>query len=271
MLNTFSGLSSVRYNLTLASSDTSCSNYSVDGALGLTHKIDDFHVPFVVALKNSGEIDSAVFALYVNNFSMTNKETYPKPSLEVGGFNLQHYSSAPEELVYMKASQEMHWEVIFDTFRFGTWYSTGNISVQFSSTIRYVFGDLNEYFRFVPYLVLQGLTCEQIPKNFVIKCLREKNHPLPSLEFSLGDFKVVLSNNTIWECEKEWCTLLIQFNRAGSWIFGQVFLESYFTIFNYENSSIGFAPAAKSKIRENHEDSFGTFQVLSFIFIVNLV
>lgn len=210
-----------------------------------------------------------MFALYVNNFSMTSKETYPKPSLEIGGYNLTHYSSNPSKLFFIHSRQiNGHWEVQFDTLRLGFWETHGNITVSFSSTIRYVYGDLNEYLNFLPFLTLYGLTCESIPQNFIIKCIKNKKVPLPSFEFDYQSQKIILPNTTMWECDKEWCTLLIYFNRAGSWIFGQIFLETYFTIFNYDNSSVGFAPAAASHIKSHDEDSYSKLLCLSLLCLI---
>lgn len=219
-------------------------------------------------LKNSGEVSQAVFALFINNFTLSEKYSFPPAALEIGGFNLSRFSSDPDALFFVNSSGSYGtWSFEFDSVEFGQWIGDSSI-ITLSSTLRYVIGDLNAYIGFLPYLSLMGFDCEEIPNNFVIKCKANKKNQLPEFKFNIGGNSIVLPRYSIWQCDSKECTLKIQFNQAGSWTFGQIFLENYFTIYNYDNSSIGIAPAAKSRLIDDDESSYAS--ILSFCFFLGL-
>ena len=173
--------------------------------------------------------------MFINNFTLSETESFPEAALEIGGFNLSHYSSDPEALFYLNRTDNYgSWDIEIETVQMGIW-TGGPTVVTLSSTQRYVIGDLNAYLSFVPYLSLMGFYCEEIPYNFVIKCKKNKKLQLPEFKFNIGEKSFILPRYSIWDCDSKVCTLQIQFNMAGKWILGQIFLENYFTIYNYDN------------------------------------
>jgi hypothetical protein len=222
-------------------------------------------------LKENREISSAVFAIFINSLAGQGKETIPSPSLEIGGFNLTLHSSDPSALFYLKNDgDEGKWGVTFESVHFGMW-TGGNTLVYFSSTQKFITGDINAYIDFIPYLSIMGFECTQYPKNMIIKCKKSKKFDYPSFTFTFQNFSVSLSSKSIWDCEESQCTLMIEFTSSGYWTFGQVFMENYFTIFNYDNNSIGFAPAAKSHAIESDDSSFSRLVSLIWFLIISLV
>ena len=255
VINAINSIASARINFTLATSENNCSSLDIDGALSFSSPSLFTNIPIVQVLKDAGEIKEAVFGLFINNFTLSETESFPEAALEIGGFNLSYYSSDPEALFYLNTTSfSGTWNVNFETVQMGIW-TGGPSMVVFSSTQRYVIGDLNAYLSFVPYLSLMGLDCEEIPNNFVIKCKKNKKVQLPEFTFNVGENSFTLPRYSIWDCDSDYCTLQIQFKIAGQWILGQIFLENYFTIYNYDNSSIGFAPAAISRLKKRTDDS----------------
>lgn len=269
-MNGFSDIIEARINFTAVSFEEDCSVLTVDGALALA-PYSKYYImkPIVMAFQNSGEINNAVFALYINNFTMTDEETEPRPTLEIGGFDLNKFSSRPEELFYIKYETTYGVRTVtFDSIEMGLW-SAANSTVLFSTIERYIIGDLNDYFDFIPYLITMGLTCELSPDDFVIACDKPKSFDLPGFTFKYSNYTIELSPYSIWDCKKDSCKLLIEFKVAGYWVFGQLFLENYYTIYNYENSSIGFAPAATSHIKkQDSSDSHNPLHPISIPILI---
>ena len=122
------------------------------------------------------------------------------------------------------------------------------VKITIESDLDYIIGDLNAYFTVLPLLVFKGLQCTTYPKNIMISCISDSFDSLPGIEMVYNNHTLELPSNKIWLCEDQNCTLQVQFQTSGLWIFGKVFLRNYFTIFNYDNSSIGFAPAIPAVI-----------------------
>jgi hypothetical protein len=143
-------------------------------------------------LKENREISSAVFAIFINSLAGQGKETIPSPSLEIGGFNLTLHSSDPSALFYLKNDgDEGKWGVTFESVHFGMW-TGGNTLVYFSSTQKFITGDINAYIDFIPYLSIMGFECTQYPKNMIIKCKKSKKFDYPSFTFTFQNFSVSL-------------------------------------------------------------------------------
>lgn len=253
-------------NFTLAYTDYDCNKAAYDGYLLLPHNSYINSESIVQLLKKSGEIQSAVFALYFNNDKSTNGYSLPASSLEIGGYNLSFYSSDPSLLFFVPLAENIvNWEVEFTGAYFGGWSSTGNVSLQIQSSLTYIIGDLSAYSDILFFLLLDQLECTGYPDTFAISCMTEDVNKLPPLKFEYFNNTITLQSEQIWLCKNLNCSLQVEFRGAsGSWALGEIFLMNTFTIFNYDNSSLGFAPAAPSTF---HHDSSNSLIVLSILIL----
>ena len=211
----------------------------------------------VQLMKDRGEIQSSVFALYFNKIQNADGYSVPGSSLEIGGYNLSMYSSDPTQLFFVPINTQKYiWTALFTEVQIGDWSSTGNINVKIESSLNYIQGDMNAYNAILPFLSYAGFECTGHPVEFVISCLTDYPDTLLSLTFQYQGQNLILLPETIWSCVKKNCTLLIEFNMMGQWALGQAFLENYFTIYNYDNSSMGFAPAIKSVFHKTFANYF---------------
>lgn len=252
-------------NFTLASTDSDCNKAAYDGYLSMTHNPLPPSNSLIKLLKEDKEIESAVFALYFNNVTRTDGYAFPESSLEIGGYNLTMYSSNPSQVFFVPSSPNtVLWELEFTQASIGDWISTGNVTLQIQNSLEYIVGDLNALLELIPYLLFEGFECTSHPNVFTISCITEKAELLPELTFMYFNNTIILPAQKIWNCENNNCTLQIEFTEdQGIWKLGQRALLEYYTIYNYDNSSVGFAPAVPTVFHRDSSNSFiGFFSFL---------
>lgn len=249
----------------MASSDNQCTKINFDGALGLAPPINFMPTPIIDYFNSSGEISQSVFAIYLNNFTSKSGYFTPSSSLMIANFNISIYSSNPESVFYIPIVENSpRWQIVFDELIVGEWSSPLNVSVRISSTSTKMQGDIDALMSFAQYFSNLGFDCNIVPYTFVFSCLTDNPKILPGLTFYYKNSSIILPSSKIWECKKNNCTMNINFDTGGFWVFGQSFLQNYFTIFNYDNQSIGFAPAITAEFHEKHH-SKSLWVVLSLI------
>ncbi|OMJ77145.1 hypothetical protein SteCoe_23327 [Stentor coeruleus] len=258
---------STRTNFTVANSDYGCTKYDADGTIGFGPQITYGTIPIIKHMKNAEEIDSAVLAIYLTN--ETDENVYPASALQVGGFNLSYYSSDSSQLFYMPANANSYnWGLKFTTFSIGPFLEF-NASVVLSSTIEYMKGDLNQISDILTSFFFDDYDCYSDLDHFHIYCFEHESKKLPNITFSYGNSSIVLSDEQMWSCKNKNCTLKIDFNIAGEWIVGQVMMRNYFTLINYDNNSIGFAPAKEAK-KKSHSSSMILISI-SLVYLLELI
>ncbi|OMJ87532.1 hypothetical protein SteCoe_10707 [Stentor coeruleus] len=256
---------STRIPFAMANYDNQCTKTNFDGSLGLAPLAIFTPTPIINYFNTSNEISESVFAIYLNNFTSKSGYFTPSSSLMIGNFNLSDYSSNPESVFYISTVENSSkWKVVFDELIVGKWSSPLNVNVIISSTSTKIQGDINDLISFAPDFKLLGLECYIVPNIFVFYCLTDDPNILPDLVFKYKNSTIVFPSSNIWECKKKNCTMDVIFDDGGFWVFGQSVLQSYFTIFNYDNQSIGFAPAISAEFHEK-QNSMSVWIAISFL------
>lgn len=258
---------STRMNISVSQSNYQCTKYDTDGSIGFGPQMFYGPTPIVKLMKNFEEINSAVLAIYLTN--ETDEDIYPASALQIGGFNLSYYSSNPDLLFYVPSfSSGLNWEAKFTTFAIGPFLEFDAL-VSISSTLEYMIGDLNQISDILTSFFFDDYDCYSDLDHFHIYCFEHESKKLPNVTFSYENNTVVLSDELMWSCVGKNCTLRIDFDRAGNWIVGQVLMRNYFTIINYDNSSIGFAPVKETK-KKTHSSSM-ILMSLSLVYLLQLI
>nr|2ANL_A Chain A, plasmepsin IV [Plasmodium malariae]2ANL_B Chain B, plasmepsin IV [Plasmodium malariae] len=205
-----------------------------DGILGLGWK--DLSIgsidPIVVELKNQNKIDQALFTFYL--------PVHDKHSgyLTIGGIEEKFYEG---ELTYEKLNHDLFWQVDLDVNFGKTSMEKANVIVDSgTSTITAPTSFINKFFKDlnvikVPFLPFYITTCN--------------NKDMPTLEFKSANNTYTLEPEYYMEplldIDDTLCMLYIlpvDIDK-NTFILGDPFMRKYFTVFDYDKESIGFAVA----------------------------
>jgi hypothetical protein len=237
----------------LADYTQNCENLPFDGVLGLALVSDWSSTGFIENLWIDGKISEPIFSLFLRDFE--SKESH-QSVIQFGEFDLKAFSSHPEEVFFVESyTSAEEWMPLFEKVQLGPWNFNFNTSIKMTSTHNTILGDSNFYFFMLTSLKQSGIECFAMPKNSIECRITEKND-LPDLIFSIEGNSIRVGVDSIWKCLDLTCKLKIEFSRAGYWMIGEVLLQDYYTIYNFKNSSIGFAPSIGKKSRKgNSSDS----------------
>jgi len=217
--------------------------YSVgkfDGILGMafqTISVDNIP-PVFNTLLDQGVISEAVFAFYL---SATDGS---KGELILGGYDQSHFSGS---LTWVPLISETYWEAAL-----GGIFVNGHGSSITTSTKAVL--DTGTSIMAGPTAEVKALAASVgaspyflNPNEFTIDC--SKVPSLPTLSFVIGGVSFNLTGSDyVINVENVMC--LFGFTgidmpapRGPLWIMGDVFIRKYYTVFDYGNSRLGFAPA----------------------------
>lgn len=194
--------------------------------------------PLISSLKELGQIEKAVFSLYFSK----NEES--ESFIEIGGFDLSKFSSSPSEFFYIKNEVYNNWKGSVESVFFGDlMLNEVDIGIMIVNTAKGILGDLNTFYKMIPYLSSIGLDCSENEKGTSLRCERNDQIELPGVRLEKGGNTLWLDKRILWDCDEKCCRMNVEFTVVGYWLFGQTFLEEYFTVYDFDNHMIGFAPA----------------------------
>jgi saccharopepsin len=222
-----------------------------DGILGLAFSTLSGNTPtFIDMLQQSGVIKNRVFGLYLNT-GPYNETEYGSPAsyLQVGGYDLQTYSTSATFEAVFRVTQAAWWTVAFTSCSMnGKTLATGFNGIFDSGTsLTYVgSGVLTEIFN---YLVnTQARNCTHDSSFYdAIACDDKNSASLPGLTLKTTTGTIMGAAKNLWTCDSGKCILLIL--EGDLWIFGDSFLRTYYTVYDMDHLTISFAPAVSASER----------------------
>lgn len=208
-----------------------------DGILGLAFPILSVnHVP--TAFQNvvsQGLVDKAEFAFYLGS------STLDKGELVLGGTDPAHYTG---DFTYVNLKAATYWEISLDNMVVdGTSYASSGTSAIVDSGTSILTGPSDAVDAVAKKLGAKAF----IEGEYLIAC----DYTLPNLEFVIGGNTYSLSPEDYLIPDGDICLLglmALDIPRPTGplWILGDVFMRKYYTVFDVENTRVGFALA-------NHE------------------
>jgi len=209
-----------------------------DGILGLGWKsisVDGIPTPFENMVTQKS-VDEPVFAFYLQEDSSTQGE------LLFGGIDKSHFTG---ELVNVPLISESYWEVSLDAMKYGD-------SPVISSAQKAIIDSGTSLLAGPPDAVSSlaktvGAT-SVMGKEYTIDC--SKRSTLSNLDITLGGKSFSLSaEDYILEVSGQCLFAFIGIDvpppRGPLWIMGDVFMRKYYSVFDYGNKQMRFAPVAK--------------------------
>ncbi|SOV82390.1 histo-aspartic protease [Plasmodium sp. gorilla clade G3] len=205
-----------------------------DGVFGLGWK--DLSIgsidPYVVELKTQNKIDQAVYSIYLP------PQDKNKGYLTIGGID-ERFFDGP--LTYEKLNSDLMWQADFDVHYGNVSSKKANVILDSSISVITVPTDFfNQFVEFasvfkVPFLSLYVTTCT--------------NSKLPTLEYRSPNKVYTLEPKEYLEPLENIVSALCMLNivpvdlEKNTFVLGDPFMRKYFTVYDYDNHTVGFALA----------------------------
>jgi len=179
-------------------------------------------------------IDKGVFSFYLPSSSSEAGE------LDIGGIDESKFTG---DLFYVPLSSQSYWEVALDGIKINGASATSVKNAVIDTGTSLLAGPTAEVKAIAAKVGAQPIILN--PNEYTIDCA--KIPTLPDLVITLGgkDFKLTGSQYTLnveGECLFGLTGIDIPAPRGPLWILGDVFIREYFTVFDVDNSQVGFAP-----------------------------
>jgi len=210
-----------------------------DGLLGLGfNTISQYHIPTPFEQMVSQKlISEPVFAFYLPD------DASLKGELVLGGTDKSHYTG---ELVSVPLTNESYWEVSLDGMKYGdSAIVTGSMKAIIDSGTSLLAGPKDA----VSKIATAAGATSLAGKEYVVDC--SKVSTLPDLSITLGGKPFTLSANDYviqmqGQCLFAFVGMDIPAPAGPLWIMGDVFMRKYYSVFDYGNKQMQFAPVAKA-------------------------
>jgi len=210
-----------------------------DGLLGLGfNTISQYHIPTPFEQMISQKlIDEPVFAFYLSGESGSSGE------LTLGGTDKAHYTG---ELVSVPLTNESYWEVSLDGLKYGDdTVVTSSTKAIIDSGTSLLAGPSDQ----VAKIAAKAGATSLMGKEWVVNCSTISS--LPDLDITLGGkpFTLTATDYVVQaggQCLFAFMGIDIPAPAGPLWIMGDVFMRKYYSVFDYGNKQMQFAPVAKA-------------------------
>jgi len=214
-----------------------------DGILGLGFKsISQYQIPTPFEQMISQKlVNEPVFAFYLPDASGETGE------LTFGGIDKSHYTG---ELVNVPLTEETYWEVSLTGLKYGdTAVVSSPQKVIIDSGTSLLAGPPDA----VSAIAKAAGATTVAGKEYVVDC--SKVSSLPDLSIELGGKPFTLSANDYVikassQCLFGFIAIDVPAPRGPLWIMGDIFMRKYYSVFDYGNKQMQFAPVAKASSNE---------------------
>lgn len=209
-----------------------------DGILGLgfsSISIDNTPTVFENAIKQN-VVDQPVFSFYLGDNG--------PGELTFGGYDSSKFEG---DLEYVKLSAATYWQIQLDGLSIGDKFDAdGDMTAIVDSGTSLMVGPKAEVAKLASVVGAK----KSLVGQYTIDCSLVDN--LPDLTIKIGGKDYVLPGKDLIIQAQGICLLAfmgMDFPAGGpSWILGDVFMRSYYTVFNYVDETIGFAKAKKNAL-----------------------
>ena len=210
-----------------------------DGILGMgftSISIDNTPTVFENAI-NQNAVDQPIFAFYLGD----NKEG----ELTFGGYDPSKFEG---DLAFVKLSSATYWEINLDGISAGSYDNGGNddgspITAIVDSGTSLITGPKKE----ISALAMAIGATPNFMGEYTIDC--KLVNDLPDVVFTIdGNEYSIPGKDTVIQAQGVclFAFMGMDFPPPGpQWILGDVFMRQYYTVFNYNDQTIGFAKAIK--------------------------
>lgn len=210
-----------------------------DGILGMgftSISVGGATTVFENAMKQN-VVDQPVFAFYLGDNA--------PGELTFGGYDASKFEG---DLTYVKLVSATYWEIALDKVSAGSYHSKPNedgspTTAIIDSGTSLITGPKKD----INALALSIGAKPNIMGEYTIDC--EKIDDLPDITFTIdGKEYMVPSKAAVLQAQGVcvFAFMGVDFPKPGpQWILGDVFMRQYYTVFNYQDETVGFAKAVR--------------------------
>ncbi|XP_062835843.1 pepsin B-like [Anolis carolinensis] len=216
---------------------------SFDGILGMSYPSAAVgHVggyTIMQQMLRQGQLSEPIFSFY---FSRQPTAQYGG-ELILGGIDTQMFSG---EITWAPVTREAYWQIGIEEFLIGN-QATGLCSQGCQAVV-----DTGTYLLAVPqqYMstFLQAVGGQEYNGEYEVNCNNVQN--MPTFTFIINGSQFPLPPSAYIANNNGYCTVQIEATYLPSptgeplWIFGDVFLKEYYSVYDMANNRVGFAPSA---------------------------
>jgi len=207
-----------------------------DGILGLAFESISVGkaTPVFKGAIDQGLLAAPVFAFYLGD--MANGE------LTFGGYDSTKFEG--DTINYVDLTSATYWEITVDSISAGSYESSPNQAAIVDSGTSFIVGPTEEISKLAAavgatanYMGEYTVDCDAVDTMpDVVVTINGIDYPIPAKK------TIIKSGNT--------CLFAFSGANFGLWILGDTFMRVYYTVFNYEEQTVGFAPAVQVEAEE---------------------
>ena len=244
---TFNGLTSKNQDFILINEMENLEEFVSDGVLGLGFSVDLESKPnFVENLKAQGEIDQAVFSLYLSSINSS-----VEPAFTIGGYDELTYGIGDCKTIDIQSDNE-RWISVLDDISFnGKGFKSVAHKVIFTSSYTlFIVGPELEINYLRNITSLDSKNCSGNDEAFNCECEEGKYERFPEIEFKISGENFIIYPKSYIRYTSGRCYVQIQSNQYDYWVLGLPFLKEFYTVFDMDNKKMHLWIATK------HQKSF---------------
>lgn len=216
---------------------------AADGILGMGFKsLSQGHSTLIENLKDTGVIEKSMFSVFLSDNGFGNSNSNPDSMVIIGGYDLNKYAKS-ESIIYVPVySVTGYWtvrlsQIIIDEKKLILASSTAIIDTGTSLLL----GPSYEVNQIYSYLT-KSFGCKM--SSTYLNCDCESSYDIseyPNLYFGFDDKLFGLAPHNYFMKSGSQCQLLLtSLGDTAMWVIGDVFLRKYYTIYDLDNSRVGF-------------------------------
>ena len=254
------GLTAMATFLDVNATSIHWTGFKADGVLGLGYEqFTKGYAPIIRALKAANQISSAQFSLF---YTDTTFEGRSKPMMTIGAPNYASYANS-KYIKYLNVANSVNlgnnlWNIYSSNILFGNAVVSKQKMVVLDSAQPWIFIGNGDYLNVESALIKLNFTYSLFTYSKV--CKTTSGFPSIFIEVnstfyveipSYRYLQLVDSNKT------RTCHATFSRSSDNNWYIGDALFKSYYTVFNYDNSSIVFTPAnweARIKHKDDDDD-----------------
>ena len=236
------GLRVLDQPLVLATSDGSLDGLESDGILGLGFSgLSDGYPTFVQNLKAQGEIDSAVFSLYLNHWD----NAYMESAMTIGGFDAETYGQGQMTTINIISYPGFWMSSVSKLIVAGNQAGSENTAI-FDTGTSYIYGP-NDLVDFINDKISSAVgSCGYVYWG-EISCLCSigEYSLFPDIELKINGVIYKITPESYLSFYGGYCYPMLSYSYDSYWLIGSPFFREFYTVHDMDHGKI-YAWKAKS-------------------------
>ena len=251
----------------LVESDEDMDGTKADGILGMAFsKLSDGHETLVSNMVKSKVISEPIFSVYIGDNDYDRKKEKLSSNVIFGGHDIKKYSNS-KDFTYIDLIKTGYWSVKLDKAAVdGTNINLkSNIAILDTGT-SLIHGPSKEVSEIFKIIKKSSKDCNQ--DSGLLACTCSDVGEFPTIEFWLDDNVFYINPEEYLLKDGNTCLVLITGAKFQFWILGDVFLRSYYTIYDMKNEKVGIARSGSASSSKNNLKVFRTLMIILLITII---